>query len=396
LEGANDIMRHSSSTAAQETREESCLHPNEDIHRDALDIQPPLRLTYFDECARFARKRWMLKGLLAYGETSSWIGPPGAGKSAIMTEVSVHCAANQTWRGCKSIEKRGVLIIALERADLYRRRLSAYRKRDGYRNLPIAICGSTISLLNPDTIDQLIATVREAERVLGIKVIKVGLLVIDTYAKALAAGGGDENSAKDQNRAAANLARLHDELDLHVALVGHTGKNEDRGARGSNAHEADIDLMVRISGQALKTAKVTKANDQAEREIARFRLAEFEIDRDEDGDPITTAIVESGGEDIQSGATDGGERKLPDRQRAALNAPEICSTSIVPDTRDDGSVSLETWKERMIADGILNERGNPREQFKRIRDRLAERSLIKVSGDRVWLLSHCHTLSPSH
>jgi len=56
-----------------------------------------------------------------------------------------------------------------------------------------------------------------------------GLIVIDTYAKGIAANGGDEDKARDQNRAAANLRRVQSLVDIHIALVGHTGKDESRG-----------------------------------------------------------------------------------------------------------------------------------------------------------------------
>jgi hypothetical protein len=61
------------------------------------------------------------------------------------------------------------------------------------------------------------------------------------------------------NRAAANLRQVHSRLEnnTHIALVGHTGKNESRGARGSNAHLGDVDVMTQISGDIVKTAAVT-------------------------------------------------------------------------------------------------------------------------------------------
>ena len=68
------------------------------------------------------------------------------------------------WRGHKAKRACGVLIFALERADLYRRRLHAYqlaRRSDG---LPIAVAGAVIDLLKPGLRrDLIVTTVREAE-----------------------------------------------------------------------------------------------------------------------------------------------------------------------------------------------------------------------------------------
>ena len=80
--------------------------------------------------------------------------------------------------------------------------------------------------------------------------------------------------------------------DVHVALIGHTGKDESRGARGSNAHMGDVDMMVQISvADDIRTATITKINDGAEGVLTRFKMEPVTLGQDEDGDDITTAIV---------------------------------------------------------------------------------------------------------
>jgi hypothetical protein len=112
-------------------------------------------------------------------------------------------------------------------------------------------------------------------------------------------------------------ARLHERADLHVALVGHTGKDESKGSRGSNAHPADADLQVQIFGDAIKTVNVIKGNDQPEAELTTFKLEAAELGIDEDGDPITTAILSEQMFEAQARAP---KRKLSDRQKLALGA----------------------------------------------------------------------------
>ena len=251
-----------------------------------------LALTYFGEFGDKAKKRPILKGFLNKGETSGLIGPPKTLKSALETEIAVHCAAGMHWRGHSADGPCGVVIFALERADLYRRRLDAYRLRGGFKEkLPIAVAGEVIDLLNTKCVTTIVATVREAEKKFG---CAVGLIVIDTFSKGIAAGGGDEDKAKDQNRVAANLRRVHSLIDVHIACVGHTGKDETRGARGSNAHLGDIDLMIQITGgeNKVKTAKVTAANDQPERVLAQFQAELVEIGVDDDGEIETVSIIQ--------------------------------------------------------------------------------------------------------
>ncbi len=87
----------------------------------------------------------------------------------------------------------------------------------------------------------------------------IGLVIIDTFAKLVAAGGGDEDKAKDQGKVFDNIERFKEGTGRsHVALIGHTGKDEARGARGSNAFYGDVDVLVTISGDEIKTATVPK------------------------------------------------------------------------------------------------------------------------------------------
>lgn len=338
-------------------------------------LPPPLKLTYFDGCSAVALTRWILKGIIARNETSAWIAPPGAGKSALLTEISVHCAAKRDWRGHRAKEAVGVVIFALERADLFKRRLVAYQQRDGLEGLPIAVADAVIDLLNPNCVDIIVATVREAERQFG---IGVGLIEIDTYAKGIAANGGDEDKAKDQNRAAANLRTVHSRLEsnVHIALVGHTGKDESRGARGSNAHVGDVDVMVQISGEAIKVAAVVKGNDQPERTVAEFKMEVVETGRDEDGDPVTTSIVSP--EHLETSTEPRAKSK---KEKLTPNQQTIFG---MLHAAGAGGLLLEDWNQQARDAGIGVKR---KADLNDIRAALLSKGLVREYSGR-WTVQH--------
>ena len=186
-------------------------------------------------------KRWLFKGIMARGETSAWIAPPGGMKSALMAEASMCAAASGLdWRGKQSKGKFGVVYFALERADLLKRRLLAHRQLMKASNLPLAVVANTINLMTPRTVPILIDTLQKIELSFN---VPIGLIVFDTFAKLIAAGGGDEDKARDQGAVFANIQRVREHVDAHVAIVGHTGKDVSRGARGSNAILGDADVM---------------------------------------------------------------------------------------------------------------------------------------------------------
>lgn len=332
----------------------------------AAPVSSALPLTFFDECQERAPKNWLLKGVIAKGENSSVFGAPGSLKSAMLTDIAVHVSAGKDWRTFKHKERCGVVYFAFERADQVRRRLSAYAQRDGLTGLPIAVASNIVDMLNPACVDIIVATVHAAERRFD---CPVGMVIVDTWSKGIAAGGGDEDKARDQNIVAANLRRIHEQLDIHIAGVGHSGKDETRGERGSNARQGDVDLQIHITGDNVKTATVIKANDQPEGILTSFAGEVVQLGVDADGDPITAFILSRA---AVAAAPVAGSR-LSDRQVLALDALR----SAIKEHGDKGAVTVDVWRDEMFRTGVLDrDATNPRQDFKRLRDALARMKRI--------------------
>jgi AAA domain len=149
-----------------------------------------IKLRFFSELTDPKPKPWIIKGVIAMGETSSWIAPPGKGKSTLLTDLSVHLGAGIDWRGYRTKGCHGVIYFALERANLVERRLAAYKARDTLGDLPIAVAGQIIDLMDKGCVLAIADAIRRAQDRFG---IPVSLAIFDTYSKGIAAGGGDEN-----------------------------------------------------------------------------------------------------------------------------------------------------------------------------------------------------------
>jgi hypothetical protein len=358
------------------------------------DYGSALRLTFFDECNETVPKRWLIKNVIALGETSSWIAPPGRGKSALHSDICVHLAAGKAWRGHKTKGRFGCVYFAFERADLVKRRNAAYARRYGFKGLPIAVAAQIIDLMHPDCVNVILATIRAAEERFG---VPVRYIVIDTFAKGIAAGGGDEDKARDQNKCLTNLRRLHERADLHIAIVGHTGKDETKGSRGSNAHPADADLQVQIfgDGDKIKNARVIKGNDQPECELTAFQLESADLGTDDDGDPITTVIVSDKTFGAQRATTPPG--RLPKSAQTALRAlneavAECGGPAPASDHIPAGVTvtTIDRWRQYAYLRGISPSGENPRAQqlaFQRASEHLVGVQAVGISGDHVWAIS---------
>jgi hypothetical protein len=350
------------------TSEENRILDLKIVQKDRAATMPGYRLVTFDEMeVDPPAKQWLIKGILARGETSAWIAPPGAMKSALLAEAAICVGAGLDWHGYRNKGAAGVVYFAIERADLVKRRLRAHRQRLGLAGTPICVSSDTIDLTHPEAFKKVIDTIRTAKTILG---ADIGLVIIDTFAKLIAAAGGDENSAKDQGAVFGNVQRVKNNTGVHVALIGHTGKDESRGARGSNALLGDVDVMVTIGGEEIKTATVTKANDAPEGVLFSFKSEVHDFGTDEDGDPITVNIVSS--ESCQTNnVPKSREPKLTGNQEAMLRL-----------LRDAGSSGLSTadWnaKAREIGIGV-----NRKATLHNLKAQLKDRNLVREYND-VW------------
>lgn len=337
------------------------------VQKDRAETMPGYRLVTFDEMeVDPPAKQWLIKGIFARGETSAWIAPPGAMKSALLAEGAICVGAGLDWHGYRNKGAAGVVYFAIERSDLVKRRLRAHRQRLGLTGTPICVSSDTIDLTHPEAFKKVIDTIRTAKAILG---ADIGLVIIDTFAKLIAAAGGDENSAKDQGAVFANVQRVKNVTGVHVALIGHTGKDESRGARGSNALLGDVDVMVTIGGEEIKTATVTKANDAAEGVLFSFKSEVHEFGTDEDGDPITVNVVS--GEEVSGTLPKSREPRLTESQEAMLHL-----------LRHAGPAGLSTaeWNARARDVGIGV---NRKATLHNLKAQLRDRNLVREYND-IW------------
>src|SRR5262249_52380470 len=139
--------------------------------------------------------------------------------------------------------------------------LAAYRKRDGHSGLPFAVVPRILNMIDPACVEEIAGIIRAAETHFG---LPAGLAVFDTWSKGIAAGGGSEDKAQDQNAAAATLRKVMEQFPtLHCLTIGHTGKDTAKGERGSNATmgDRDVGVLITANDQGLREMKIDYAND---------------------------------------------------------------------------------------------------------------------------------------
>ena len=117
------------------------------------------------------------------------------------------------------------------------------------------------------------------------------LIVIDTLSRVMA--GGDENSAADMTALIRNVDAIRATTGAHILTVHHTGKDTARGARGHSSLRAATDTEIEIANEdGARAAVVTKQRDHNGGETFAFDLKSVSLGHDQDGDEVTSCVVE--------------------------------------------------------------------------------------------------------
>jgi hypothetical protein len=236
------------------------------------------------------------------------VGPSGSGKSFIGLDIALCTAHGIEWHGLKVKKVKCAVYIAAEGGAGMGSRISAFDNKHGVDSDSVGfhLLPEAINLVDPATdIPDLHETLDE---------VQPNMIVVDTLARSFA--GGDENSTKDMNQFIDNCGKLQVRYQCLVIIIHHTGKDVERGARGSSAFKAALDSefsVKRIEGTEHISFVTSKQKDAPEARPLHLRLAKVEVANEATGQ-IETSCVLMLDETIFAGR----RQKLGDKQRAIL------------------------------------------------------------------------------
>lgn len=339
------------------------------------DKQPPLS--------------WLVKGLLIEGGFSTVYGPPGTSKSFLVLDLALHVAHGRDWFG-KRVAAGGVVYVSGEGGAGMLMRMKAWRQeKDGEDGKPFVLVPSSVNLYDDEEgAETLIADVKDHQTRMT---APLRLVVLDTLSRMI--GSGDEDKARDINVVVQKAERIQRELGCHVLVVHHSGKDTDRGARGSNALLGAVDAAIEITRHetGVCEGKIAKVKDGGAIAPFKYELLQSVLGTDEEGDEITSCVIAP--TDASTGETKGTTR-LPDTARIALDALTLALT-------EEGQpspggqvpngvrvVTIERWREYAYRRGVSpsDEPAAKRQAFHRVRQKLQTSRLIGIWGDWVWMI----------
>jgi len=356
-------------------------------HNGAGQKESPLQLVHFGDMRAQLDGTPLVKGLLDRAQTSLIIGESGSGKTFLALDLALHVAAGLSWFG-RRVTAGPVIYVAAEAGRSIENRVAAWRDHHGFedRDLPFAAVISPVDLCHPEVgdVDRLITAVGKAGFALP------ALVIIDTVSRVLA--GGNENGPDDMGALVRSLDRLRDDLCCHMSAVHHLGKDTARGSRGHSLLYCAVDTEITVAKDdktSIATATVTKQRDGiAGGEIA-FRLLPVELGRDQDGDAVTSCVVEPiAGETPKRRSAPSGQAgtALKLLQNAIAEAGGAPPDAVhFPAGRP--IVPMTAWRRYCEIGGLAA--GDTPDAFKkafgRARDRLRSDGFIGIWDDKVWI-----------
>ena len=232
---------------------------------------------------------YIVKGLLVPNTLVLIVGGSGSGKTFFSTDLAAHIAARRPWRGRKVCGGL-VVYVALEGAASAENRFVAIREQ---LQLPAAtslcLTPGHLNLRDSPDVAALIEFVRTSESVYSEECVAI---FIDTLSRAMA--GGDENAPDDMGALIEGADAVRLATGAVIVLIHHMGKDAERGARGHSSLRAalDTEIEVSVTAEGERAAKVTKQRDLPGSDEFNYRLRQVILGRDEDGDAVTTCVVE--------------------------------------------------------------------------------------------------------
>jgi hypothetical protein len=346
--------------------------------------------------------KWLINGYFESGGMNLMSGGYGSGKSFVAFDMAFCVAAGIDWHGNKVIQAP-VIIIAGEGHSGIRNRFLALEMKYGVdcpdclhiSEVPAILCDSENAELVSNTINKVSPN--------------AGLVIIDTLNRNF--GSLDENSTKDMTAFVRNIDTSFRSTGKTVLIVHHTGHNSERG-RGSSVlpGACEGEFFIKKTKDVVMLS-CTKQKNNVQPDSIQFTLKPIPLPHDDDGNPVTGAVLEFNGKATINGTKQtilsGNNKKILTAlieaiEQHGIDPPEdllirIGSNNLMPIQ----VVSMEHWRDNAYQAITIEQKTDDTDQkkqtdslnnskaraFKRGMDTLSKRGDVDTYGDFAWQVS---------
>jgi hypothetical protein len=350
------------------------------------EVHEPQRrfeLVPFDEIKLATGRNYLVKGLIPReGLVVVW-GPPKCGKSFWTYDVAMHIALGWEYRG-RRVDQGPVVYLACEGERGLGARTEAFRQSnlsETAEGVPFFLATTRLDLAKEHE-----ELTRDIQAQIG-ETAPVAV-VIDTLNRSI---NGSESNDADMGAYVKGCDAVREAFGCSVIVIHHCGISNDR-PRGhtSLTGAADAQIAVKRDSSGTIVTEVEHMKDGAEGEQTFSKLEVVEVDTDEDGDVITSCVIEP------TDGTEAAERlnKVSGKAKLAL---DLLRKALVDDGQPAPAsnhipghltvVRVDIWRRFYIA-GNASDKDKPdtvSRAFRRAVDKLQDLEVIGVWDDYVWI-----------
>jgi hypothetical protein len=236
--------------------------------------------------------QWLVDGIIPDKGLTFLYGQRGKGKSFVTLDAALHIASGSKWLG-RDTKAGGVIYCAGEGLAGYGVRVEGWARQ----HPSLDVGNFRLMPLVPNFRDE--KEVAKLARTIKQNLGDAKLIIIDTVARAIP--GAEENSSKDMGLFVAACDAIRQTCGVAVIGVHHSGKDDERGMRGSSALEGAGDAVIhlkRLEGNLVEIASdKMKDGEEFKPIILSLERVEWIDERDPLGKPRSTLVPQMMGED---------------------------------------------------------------------------------------------------
>jgi hypothetical protein len=214
----------------------------------------------------------LVEGVLDLNSTALIYGESWAGKSVFALDLLMSITSGTSWMGHATEPGIGMYVVG-EGLVGTRERYEAWRINHDIRNHErLAWFKSAFNLLDPDD--------REERRYFT-ELVQPKFVVLDTLARHIP--GGQENDFTTISHVIEMSDWIKTATEGCCSIIGHTGKDSDKGHRGHSSLKAAVDTEICVTkgpvedGQKSCNITVTKQKNGEGGEIGNFNLKKINL-----------------------------------------------------------------------------------------------------------------------
>ena len=227
-------------------------------------------------------------------------GQSGVGKTFAAILAAVALTTKGEFLGYPVTEQCGVIYIAAEGpATVTPRFMAAIKMTRADKSLPVAIIKDVPNLSDDCERRKFLHKVkRAAKKIEDMFGVRVGMVVIDTIAKAFSMK--DENSAAETQSVLDKADEIGRCIGAATLAVAHYGKAQETGIRGSSARRGYGESVIALTGDrneldgTCKNRKAahTKNRTGDEGPLGDFTLIDVDLGTDDNGKPLKSGYLQ--------------------------------------------------------------------------------------------------------